>query len=767
MELVAVNHWPVALATHRRQFPKARHYCINLDAARPEEIVPDGYLDLLMASPECKHHSRARGGKPVNDQMRMSAWHVQRWATTLHVRTILVENVPEFTSWGPLCRLAAGHAGPHSDKKRAAKTCDKPVPELKGMYFQAWVQALWSLGYRVDYKVLNAADYGDATTRKRFFLQARKDGKAIRWPEATHSRNGSKDMFGGTLRWRAAAEVIDWEHPGPSLISRKRPLSVNTLRRIARGLQKFGGALAAYYIRLLDLPPDEEAAFVAGCKSDPNIRPFLVGNRNNNVAKAAEEEPVPTATTSTGGGICLIQPSAEPFVLGQQSGSVARHTENPLPTIATDGAISLVKPSLAEPSIIAYYGRDDASSSVEHPLPTVTTEPRFALCQPMLAEYYGQSDASPIDKPVPTITTRDRFALCQPTAEPFLTKHYGESSTGGVDEPVPTVTGGGGHVGVCSPLILPYGPKADARPADQPLQTIMTKERLAVASPSAEPFVPSRHVGCGGAERPHAPEIDEPQPTVTVSEPGDPIEPVAGPFLVPQFGEREEQAPRIHHVSDPLPSVTSHGAGALVQPVLVQIDQSGSAGKGVRSACEPLATVVTKANLAVASPSASAVSDPLILQMSQTGRRDSGMARLASEPVPTITTHNNLGVATPSIYVEFDPHDPGFLLSIDPRRLVYVNDRLFILDIFFRMLRNRELARAMGFDDDETEYEFVGSVSDVTMQIGNAVPVHLAAALVKSILDDLPRRRRAVDEVVAGHGNTPARAARAANVAVA
>jgi len=248
IDLVAVNHWNVAIATHTANHPKARHYCVNLDAARPEDLVPEGYLDLMMASPECVHFSRARGGKPVSDQTRMSAWHVQRWASNLDVRCILVENVAEFVTWGP---LVEGH----------------PDPKRKGAYFQAWIQSLWAMGYTVDWKLINAADFGDATTRTRFFLQARKDGLPIRWPTASHSATGSADLLGHQRRWRAARDVIDWAVPGRSILTRKKPLSEKTRRRIARGLIRFGGKLAPLYVRLLDLeetpPADRDRRVVA------------------------------------------------------------------------------------------------------------------------------------------------------------------------------------------------------------------------------------------------------------------------------------------------------------------------------------------------------------------------------------------------------------------------------------------------------------------------------------------------------------------------
>lgn len=576
IDLVAVNHWNVAIATHSRNHPKARHACVDLDAARPEELVPEGRLDLLMASPECVFFSRARGGKPVSDQRRMSAWHVQRWCSALDIRCVLVENVSEFQDWGPL--LENG----------------RPDPARKGWYFRAWTQALTAMGYAIDWRLLNAANYGDATTRTRFFLQARKDGLPILWPDATHTPAGRGDFFGSTRPWRAAREVIDWTNPGASLLGRKRPLSLKTRLRIARGLQRFGGSLAAQYIRLLDLPAAEEAAFLAGCAGD-GAAPFVVGNRSNNVPKAMEE-PLPTFTTSTGGGVFLVEPTAEAFSLGQQSGSVARSVEEPLPTIATAGAISLI-----EPSLVSYYGGSDETTSVDRPLPTATTKARFGLCRPMVV------------------------------------KLYGTSSTASVEEPVPTVTAGGTHLGLCQP------------------------------------------------------------------------------FIVPQFGEADGQAPRLHDIAAPLPAVTGHGAGALVQPLVLQMAQVGRDDNGmVRTAGQPLPTITAHNNTAVATP--------ILVQFDQ--QSGSNGVRAVDDPLPTLTTKCGLAVAEPTLTPSGE--------DVDPRRLVEIDGQVYALDIRFRMLTNRELARAMGFEG----YQFTGNVGEITRQIGNAVCVNLAAALVTAILGE-------------------------------
>lgn len=687
IDLVCVNHWSVAIATHSKNHVRARHHCINLDAARPEDLVPEGRLDLLMASPECTFHSRARGGKPISDQLRADPWHVQRWATKLDVTRILIENVPEFRDWGPVDEATG-----------------RPIKEKKGLYFQGWIQSLWALGYDVDWRLVNAANHGDATTRVRFFLQARKDGVPIRWPEPTHTPDGGSELFRGPRKWRSAREVIDWTRPGPSLLNRKRPLSLKTRLRIARGLQKFGGRLAPLYIRLLDLPAEDAARFLVAVdgspmpfivtqrdssKSDgtptpsrprsigepcptittiariglvePVAEPFVVANRNNAVAKSADE-PIPTATTATGGGMFLVEPTAEPFILGQQSGSVARSVDQPIPTIATGGAIRL-----AEPHITPYY-QDAPPDSVDEPLATVTTKARFGLVEPVIisTDQTGSNGlcSRGIDSPLPTFVTKQTVAL----VEPIVTHYRGQSIGRSVDQPLPTLTAGGGHLGLvepvlvevnhsgddsrrpldvdaplptlstrngfglAEPLVVPYGPRAEARAVSQPVPTILTKDRLGVATPTLEPWVLGRHSNV------LARDVDKPLPTVTGSGAGYLVQ----PFIVPQYGEAPGQAPRIHDVDKPLPAVTSHGAGALVEPVL-------------------------------------------------------------AEPAS----------------------------DVDPRRLIVVDGVVCLLDIRFRMLQTPELARATGFDDD---YQFVGTITDVTKQIGNAIPVNLAAALVGAML---------------------------------
>lgn len=586
MLLCAVNHWPIAIETHQRNHPTARHYVEDVTVADPERIVPEGRLDLLMASPECRYYSRARGGKPVHDQGRMNPWAVHRWLSALDVRCLLVENVPEFVEWGPL-----RHDG-------------RPDHTKTGAYFQAWMQALWKMGYAAEWRMLNAADFGDATTRTRFFLQARKDGVLIRWPEPTHSQNGSPDMVGSQFKWRSAREVIDWTNLGRSLLDdpryKRKPLSEKTRARIARGLHRFGGPLAPLYVRLLGVEASNgndnghADAFVMGKQSNPAIR--------------SVDEPVPTLTTE--GGLLFVRPTAKPFVLGQQSGATPRDIAQPLPTVAADGAISLVKPTL-----IHYYGNGSG--------------------------LYGH----PVEEPVPTVTTKQRFGLVDPVAKPFVLNRNGDN----------------------------------------------------------------------GGQRAH--DVDSPVPTATARGAGYLVQ----PFMVPNFGEAPDQAPRVHNVDEPAPAVTSRGAGSLVNPVLVEVNHDGD--RPSRPLDAPLGTLTTKRGTGLV--------NPVMVQIDQLSNGPG--ARSVDDPVPTLVTKANVAVARPILRrVEAG--------EVDPQRLVLIDGEPYLLDIRFRMLTNSELARAMGFSDEESTYEFVGNVAEVTKQIGNAVPVNTACALVTAVLGGMTFR---------------------------
>ena len=389
VEFVAVNHWPVAIATHEVNHPNVRHYCKDLDTANPNEIVPEGELDLLLASPECRFHSTAQGGRPLDEQNRASAWHVVRWAERLYIRRIVVENVPRFTKWGPLDRKG------------------RPVKSREGELFMAWVGALEAIGYRVEWRVLNAADYGTPQTRKRLMVQARRDGRRIVWPEQTHAARGQEETLGGVLKtWEPARSAIDFDkyrHIAKPI--GEKNLSPKTLARIAEGVERF-------------------------C-SGPVPESFLVELRKHATARSLDE-PMATVTTSGNHHVLL-----EPFVIPQGGGGIARSTEQPLPTVATDGAISVVE------AFIVPQDQGAPAKSVDEPLPTLRTTSRgVGVVEAFLVPQNGESAAQCLDDPLPTITGKNGVGI----VEGFVCANRTNNSARSIDDPLPTettATGGG------------------------------------------------------------------------------------------------------------------------------------------------------------------------------------------------------------------------------------------------------------------------------------------------------------------------------------
>lgn len=400
MELVCVNHWGVAIETHRRNHPEARHYVQDIATVRPHLIVPEGYLDLLMASPTCTHHSVARGGKPTSDQQRSDPWHIVTWLTELRVKRIIIENVWEFISWGPV------------DPKTG-----RPIKARKGEYFRAWIETIRRLGFEPEWRKLNAANYGDATTRQRFILKARNDRRQVGWAPLTHAKRSDDLLLFPTLKpWRPAREIIDWSIRGRSIFDRKKPLAPKTLARIHAGAIKYGWP-----------------------------EPFLVILRNHMAAQGIDL-PVPTIaargnhiglaepvfTVAPGGGAAV----ATPVVLSQQNSGAPRSAEEPLPTITTGGAAAnrregCARPMLAEPFVLSRQG-GGAPRSLDDPTPAQVAKHSHLL----ISSYYGNGDARSADEPLPTVTTKDRFGMVM-----TITHVDGSNRARDVDaDPLPTLT---------------------------------------------------------------------------------------------------------------------------------------------------------------------------------------------------------------------------------------------------------------------------------------------------------------------------------------
>jgi DNA (cytosine-5)-methyltransferase 1 len=377
-QFVAVNHSEISTRTYARNHPGARVHCVTLDAAFPYEIVPEGRAKLLAAGIECTFFSGARGGKPVTDQQRMSAWHVARWCTEIDIGHVLLENVPEFMKWGPVGRRSG-----------------RPIKRREGEFYRAFMTAMENIGHPLETRVINCADLGDPTTRVRWFAMSAK-GRKIRWPDATHSKGGMH----GLPRWRPMRDCIDWSMEGGSIFDRDRPLAPKTLQRIWAGIVKFGWATPFLVVlrqhcdaRGIDLP------MPAACAGGTHIglaQPIILKQHFRRDSQSIEE-PMPGATTVSRIGLI------EPFVLSQASGGAARAVAHPLPAIPCGGAHALIAP---------YYssGSGETCSSTEQPLPAATTKARFGLVMPV-THNDGSNRARSIDNPFPTLTTAKRGEL--------------------------------------------------------------------------------------------------------------------------------------------------------------------------------------------------------------------------------------------------------------------------------------------------------------------------------------------------------------------
>lgn len=392
----AINHDETAIAVHTANHPDALHFCEDVYQVDPRTVFPDDDIDVLWASPDCTHFSRAKGGKPVSAKRRGLAWVIVSWARRRGPRLIAGENVPEFTTWGPL-----------GDDNR-------PIKEKAGITFKRWVGYLRAAGYVVEWRELVAADYGAPTTRKRFFFVARNDGKPIVWPSPTHadpkmlnkraSRQPSMfDSPAPTLKpWRTAAECIDWSIPVPSIFSRKKPLAEKTLARIARGIQRF----------VIDNPQP----FVIKAKSN--------GWDRDDSGMWPGDRPLPTIITSD--LYAVVAPTLIQTGYGERDGQAPRSLDinSPLGTVVAGGA----KHALVAAFLAKHFGGGYTGPGVglDQPASTITTVDHHALVttsleqgrqhseqvRALLIKYFGNERGGvSLDEPMDTVTTKDRFGL--------------------------------------------------------------------------------------------------------------------------------------------------------------------------------------------------------------------------------------------------------------------------------------------------------------------------------------------------------------------
>ncbi|BDH45732.1 DNA methyltransferase [Salmonella enterica subsp. enterica serovar Choleraesuis] len=468
---IAINHDPNAIAMHTTNHPQTLHYCESVFDINPLVATAGRPVGLAWFSPDCRHFSKAKGSKPVQKEIRGLAWVVLRWALAVRPRVMMLENVEEFKTWGPLVD------GARPDPARAGETFEAFCAMLSGG-IPAWhpavaeaceflgidenseqaAQLVAGLGYDVDYREMRACDYGAPTIRRRFFMVMRCDGQPISWPEPTHADPKSPAVQAGKLApWRTAAECIDWSIPAPSIFDRKRPLAENTLRRIARGIQRF----------VLDNP----APFIVKCNHTTT--------RGKYDCFRGQELGAPLQTITKTHGYAIAVPHLTKF----RTGATGQELTAPVPTItagtsARPGgnghALGMVEAALTP--FIAGAGGPKYSAkprSTEQPLHTLCNTNHSCVIAPVIARQFGASIGHRADEPSATITAGGGGKSQLVSA--FLAKHFGGNYTGpGVPlgEPVHTVTTTDHHAVVASHLVKLRGTCRDGQRIDQPMPTV-------------------------------------------------------------------------------------------------------------------------------------------------------------------------------------------------------------------------------------------------------------------------------------------------------
>lgn len=446
---IAINHDPEAIRMHKTNHPATTHYCESVWDVDPAEACGGHPVALAWFSPDCKHFSKAKGGKPKDKTIRGLAWVALRWAGTVRPRVIMLENVEEFKTWGPLNRR------------------HRPIKAKQGQTYRKFVSQLQELGYDVQTRELTAADYGAPTMRKRFFLIARYDGKPIVWPEPTHAPKDSPEVAAGLRKpYIGAYTQIDFSRPCPSIFDTKeeimrkygiraqRPLAENTLRRIARGLKRF----------VLDNPS-----------------PFIIQTNHGGDRKGRQQdayEPLPTITGKDGYGI------VEPYIvqIGQTRFAKDRSSDvrAPLKTIVSKNESCLI-----EPILIQYHSEtadgEVRGQQVTEPVMTVDASNRYGLVSAFIQKYFDggyKGSGADVESPLPAVTTVDHSSLC--AAYLIQMNHHCDGKD--ILKPIPTITAGDGHFGDVRAFLVKYYGQGVGQGLEAPLDTITAQDRFGLVT---------------------------------------------------------------------------------------------------------------------------------------------------------------------------------------------------------------------------------------------------------------------------------------------
>ncbi len=511
---IAINHDPVAVAVHQHRHPHTRHFQSDVRDVCPREATRSRTVNVLWASPDCRHFSRAKGGAPVSKAVRSLPWIICRWAGTVRPKVILLENVRELRTWGPLVARRDKTSGRVlkrvvvPDPKRRGKTKEievvaekgervplekqflVPDPKRKGRTYQALVEHLRSLGYAYEDRDLCCADYGVPTTRTRLFGVARCDGELIRWPERTHAPIGHIDVAAGKLKpWVPAASIIDWSVPMKTIFDRPKPLAPATLRRTARGVIRYVIKNPRPFLipvthqgdeRVYDLAQPLPTVTRAHRGEIGVVSPHISLHRGDS-AGVGIDQPMPTLTANSfhkrpGGCMPLgvVGAALTPFYGAKNAGEARgqKPDDGPLPTLSVGNRFASVAAFLEE--------HRSTGHDVDTPLPTVTAGDHHAVVASWLVKNYTGVVGSDLNAPIDTITSVDHHSI----AAAHLVKLRGTCADGQtMDKPLPAITAGGNHAALVAAFLSHYyGCGGQDQPAGEPLHSVTTKARHALVT---------------------------------------------------------------------------------------------------------------------------------------------------------------------------------------------------------------------------------------------------------------------------------------------
>ena len=482
---IAINHDPEAIKMHKANHPYTKHYCEDVWQVDPVKVCNGHPVGLAWFSPDCKHFSKAKGGKPKDKFIRGLAWVACRWAGLVRPRVIMLENVEEFKTWGPLNR---GH---------------HPIKAKQGKTFEKFVRQLTDLGYEVQFKELIAADYGAPTMRKRFFMIARCDGKPIVWPEPTHAPADSEKVKAGLLKpYVGAYTQLDFSLPCPSIfdtseeikekygIRAVRPLAPKTMERIARGLKKFVIDNAEPFIVQVNhsgaksdycKSANEPLSTVTGKHGFGIVEPYMVQiGQTGFTADRSKDVREPLTTIVSKNEHCLVEVKTAPFMGTNTTNHPGGSCEEPIHTITTGNQQCLISPTL-----IQYHSetsKDEVrGQEITDPIMTVDSSNRYGLVTSFLHKYYDggyKGAGESMEKPLPTVTSWDHNSVV--TANLIQMNNHCDGRD--VRDPIPTITAGDGHFGEVRAFLIKYYGQGTGQDIKDPLDTVTAQDRFGLVT---------------------------------------------------------------------------------------------------------------------------------------------------------------------------------------------------------------------------------------------------------------------------------------------